>query len=134
MATTGECLCGSVKYSITSEPMMTRTCWCKLCQKIGAGSATVNAMFAKDTVTIDGELGDYQCEADSGNKMHRRFCIKCGTPMFTEGEARPNVIGVRVGTLNDPEIGAPQATIWTSEAPSWACFSESIPKGEKQAV
>ena len=132
MKISGGCLCGAVRYAITSPPVTVRTCWCRLCQKLGAGSATVNAMFDKSTVTVTGELSDYVRKADSGNKMHRRFCPKCGTPMFSEAEARPNIIGIRVGTLDDPEVAAPQVTIWTKEAPSWACISETLPQVEGQ--
>jgi hypothetical protein len=35
---------------------------------------------------------------------------------------------VRAGTLDDPEIARPAATIWTSAAPSWACFDEVLPQ------
>ena len=42
------------------------------------------------------------------------------------------MIGVRAGTLDDPEIGRPEISIWTSSAPSWAVFDASIPRDEKQ--
>jgi hypothetical protein len=29
---------------------------------------------------------------------------------------------VRAGTLDDPNIIAPKMTVWTQEAPTWACF------------
>jgi hypothetical protein len=53
--------------------------------------------------------------------------------VFTQGEARRHYIGVRAGTLDDPEIGKPQMTIWTSSAPSWAAFEEGILHEPKQA-
>ena len=43
------------------------------------------------------------------------------------------MIGVRAGTLDDPEIGKPQMTIWTSSAPSWAVFDPNIQRDEKQS-
>jgi len=117
---------------VTAEPIITRTCWCRLCQYIGAGSATVNACFPTVAVAIEGELRDYRSVADSGNVMHRRFCPHCGTHLFSEAEARPHLIFIRVGTLDDPEIVRPAVTIWTSEAPTWACFDERIPQVERQ--
>jgi len=117
---------------VTAEPIITRTCWCRLCQYIGAGSATVNACFPTAAVTIEGELRDYRSVADSGNVMHRRFCPHCGTHLFSEAEARPHLIFIRVGTLDDLEIVRPAVTIWTSEAPTWACFDERIPQVERQ--
>jgi len=39
---------------------------------------------------------------------------------------------VRAGTLDNPEIARPAATIWTSSAPSWAVFDERLPKFDGQ--
>lgn len=132
MEITGGCLCGSVRYRATAPPITTRACWCRLCQYLGAGSATVNVCFRTDAISVSGETHDYQSVAESGNVMHRRFCPKCGTPLFSEAEARPHLIFVRAGTLDDPEIAKPSATIWTSSAPTWACIDESIPQIERQ--
>jgi hypothetical protein len=132
MEITGGCLCQAVRYSISAAPIATRTCWCRVCQYIGAGSATVNSGFRSDAVTVSGELRDYVMAADSGSVMHRRFCPSCGTHLFTASEARPHLVFVRAGTLDDPELARPAATIWTASAPSWACFDERIPKVERQ--
>ena len=77
---------------------------------------------------MSGELRDYPLTADSGNVMHRRFCPVCGTPLFSAAEARPHLVFVRAGTLDDPEVAQPAMTIWTSAAPSWACFNERLPQ------
>ncbi len=132
MEITGGCLCKAVRYRITAAPVLTRVCWCRLCQFIGAGSATVNTCFPSNAITIEGKLSDYRSVADSGNVMHRRFCPACGTAMFSEAESRPHLIFVRAGTLDDTEIAKPAMTIWTSQAPSWACFDEKLPQVEKQ--
>jgi len=132
MAATGGCLCKAVRYEIAAEPIVARTCWCRVCQYIGAGSATVNVAFPKSATKVSGELRDYRSVADSGAVMHRRFCPTCGTHLFSEAEPRPYTIFVRAGTLDDPEIARPAATIWTSRAPSWACIDDSIPRIEGQ--
>lgn len=129
---TGGCLCGAVRYAAVSQPLAARTCWCRLCQYLGAGSATVNVVFKSADVTMTGALSDYECVAESGNRMHRRFCPTCGTPVTSAAESRPHLIFIRAGTLDDPELGAPDMTIWTSTAPTWACISETLPKSERQ--
>ena len=132
MNITGGCLCKQVHYRITAAPIVTRVCWCRLCQYLGAGSSTVNVCFPSSAITIEGEMRDYQTVADSGNVIHRKFCPNCGTALFSEAEVRPHLIFVRAGTLDDLEVAQPSATIWTSEAPRWACFDPKLPQVEKQ--
>ncbi|HEY8507000.1 MAG TPA: GFA family protein [Steroidobacteraceae bacterium] len=129
---TGGCLCRQVRYRVDAAPIVTRVCWCRLCQYLGAGSSTVNVCFPASAMTIEGETKTYTSVADSGNVMHRRFCPNCGTALFSEAESRPHLIFVRAGTLDDPEIARPAMTIWTSQAPTWACIDPQLPQVEKQ--
>ena len=132
MAVTGKCLCGAVRYSIDAAPTATRTCWCRTCQFIGAGSATVNVFFPSEAITVEGTLKGYACRADSGAIVHQEFCPTCGTPVFTQSATRTQVKGVRAGTLDDPELGKPQKVLWVSEAPSWAPLDSDVPRVERQ--
>ncbi len=132
MEITGGCLCKAVRYRITAAPIVTRVCWCRLCQYIGAGSGTVNTCFPSPAIKVTGTIRDYPSIADSGNVMHRRFCPECGVHLFSEAEARPHLVFVRTGTLDDPNLAEPAATIWTSAAPQWACFDPAVPQVERQ--
>ena len=129
---TGGCLCGAVRYEIDAEPIVTRTCWCRLCQYLGAGGATVNVAFPARAARIEGVPARYESVADSGSHMVRSFCPACGTPLFSEARERPHLIFVRAGTLDDPEMAPPSMTIWTSTAPSWACIDPAIEQVERQ--
>jgi hypothetical protein len=133
MAVAGGCLCGAVRFEIeTDAPLAVRQCWCRVCQYVAAGSGAVGALFLKDAVTVSGPLTDFVIRADSGSVMHRRFCARCGTPIFSEAEQRPQLIFVRVGALDNPNLAAPAATIWAKSAPGWACFDPSLPRFEGQ--
>ena len=127
MDITGGCLCKKVRFRISAQPIAMRLCWCRLCQYIAAGNATVNVVFPSDAVSIDGTLTDYRSVADSGNVMHRRFCPACGTHVFSASDARPHLVIVRNGTLDDTHLLRPGATIWTDSAPEWAWIDESLP-------
>jgi len=128
MTITGGCLCGAVRWASTEPPIVTRVCWCRECQYVGAGSGTVNAGFRTAAFNVSGKTNDYPSVADSGNHMHRRFCPVCGTPLFSEAESRPHLIFVRVGTFDDPNFANPALTIWTSSAPRWACINANLPQ------
>jgi hypothetical protein len=121
-----------VRYATESQPITTRLCWCRVCQFFATGNAAVSVCFPTAGMSIIGETRDYESIADSGNRMHRRFCPVCGTHMFSEAETRPHLIFVRAGTLDQPELAKPAATIWTASAPKWACIDERLPHFEGQ--
>jgi hypothetical protein len=50
----------------------------------------------------------------------------------SQAETRRHQLFLRAGTLDDPELGRPDVTIWTSAAPSWACIAEDVPRVETQ--
>jgi hypothetical protein len=129
----GGCLCRAVRFEINAEaPLGARYCWCRVCQYLGAGTGAVSALFRKEDVAVSGPLTDYVCKADSGATMHRRFCARCGADIFSEAEERPTLVFVRAGALDDPDLAAPMATIWTRSAPKWACFDPDLPRIEAQ--
>lgn len=132
MTVTGGCLCGAVRYSVDAEPIAARACWCRLCQYLGAGNATVNAIFPSETLRVTGEVRWHEATADSGAHMRRGFCPQCGTPIFSNAEERPHLAVIRVGTLDDPDLIAPQGVIWTSAAPDWAHFDPDLPTTPRQ--
>ncbi len=123
----GGCLCGAVRYAVRAAPLVIRACWCRVCQFFAAGNATINLAFPSEAMTIVGDLRDFPSSADSGRRMHRRFCATCGVHLFSEAEERPHLIVVRAGTLDDPEIAVTDAVIWTASAPSWAHLDPALP-------
>ena len=129
MPHTGQCLCGAVRFTVDADPVGARMCWCRDCQRIASGSATVNVLFPEEAVRYEGKIGIFEMVADSGNKVERGFCPSCGAQLYsrtTEPKGLP--MRVRAGTLDNPELMAPQAVIWTESAPSWAPIPDNLPR------
>lgn len=122
------CFCGAIRFTIDAEPLAARTCWCRMCQYLGGGTATANIVFPSDKVSWTGDIRYHEGIADSGTPMRRGFCPTCGTPVTSEALTRPHLIFLRIGTLDDPNLLGPQLTIWTDQAPDWACISTEIPR------
>lgn len=128
----GGCLCGAVRYETPAEPILSRLCWCRVCQYFATGNAAVSVCFPSQGLSVSGGLKDFASLADSGNRMHRRFCPECGTHLFSEAESRPHLVFLRAGTLDDTSLVRPSAVIWTDMAPAWACWDASLPTFEGQ--
>ena len=74
----------AVRYETAAEPIVARYCWCRVCQYFATGNAAVSVCFPTAGMAITGELRDFVSIADSGNRMHRRFCPTCGTLLSHE--------------------------------------------------
>ncbi len=131
MERTGRCLCGQVTFRVTGDPVTSRVCWCRDCQHI-AGNGTVNAIFPASAVSIEGRLAEFRKIADSGNELRRRFCPDCGCHLFAVSSARPQLMVLRLGTLDDPSSIRPSVNIWTASAPAWACMDPDLEHVERQ--
>lgn len=132
MPHTGHCFCGQVSYTIDADPIGCRQCWCRDCQYIASGSATVNVLFPDDAVTFTGEIARLMKTADSGNTVERGFCPKCGSQMYSRTvEPKGQPIRIRAGTLDNRELMAPTAIIWAGSRPTWAMLDPHLPQHEK---
>lgn len=129
----GGCLCGQVRFRLTAEPIASRICWCRDCQRISS-NGTVNIVVPTAAMEVDGTLGEYISTADSGNQITRRFCPRCGTQLFADSTGRAGATVVRLGTLDDPSSVRPSANIWSSSAPAWACLDPALERIERQPV
>ena len=128
---TGHCLCGAVRFRLSAEPLATRVCWCRDCQRISA-NGLVNLLVPTAAIEISGQLSEFARTADSGNKIRQRFCPTCGSPLFANSSTRPEVTAVRAGTLDDLSSVRPTMNIWCSSAPAWACLDPELERFDQQ--
>ena len=129
---TGRCNCGALSVRIDAEPVATRQCWCRQCQKVATGGPANNAMFAAEAVHIEGDYAENPYVAASGNTIFHAFCPRCGTPLFSRAEVRPQFRTIRFGMLDEGHGLRPAAAIWTEEAPAWAVIDPALERFERQ--
>src|SRR5207253_11167036 len=126
-----KCLCGAVNYSIKAEPMSMGQCHCKDCQRAsGTGHMSI-ARFKREDVTISGQPTSYASVAESGNTNTRHFCPVCGSRVFGENSARPGVVGITAGCLDENDWFAPQAVVYTGRRAPWDKTAQDIPNFER---
>ncbi len=128
---TGSCQCGQVSYEISGEPMFSAHCCCSDCKKASGADHITAAFFKSDQVAIKGNVSDYATTGDSGNTNTRQFCANCGSRMFSLNSGREGVIGVQVGTMNNPKGIAPRAVVYAKGKNDWDAFSDALPQFDK---
>jgi hypothetical protein len=117
-----------VRVEISADPLGARQCWCRDCQYIASGSATVNVLFAADAVAFAGDIGLFTMTADSGNTVERGFCKTCGAQLYSKTTAPLGLpMRLRAGLLDDQALVAPSAIIWASRAPHWMKLDPALP-------
>ena len=90
----GGCLCGVTRYKATGDPIRVLYCHCNDCKKQTSAPYSVVASYTKDQVSFEAlnYLKTYESIGDSGNLVKRSFCGQCGSPIFSEVEALPDVV------------------------------------------
>jgi len=126
---TGGCLCGAVRYQSEGEPLFSLLCHCRDCQR-ASGTAFVAAMrVPADGFRITrGAPRRYSSRSDAGNAVSRYFCGDCGSPLYIQVASRPDIVGLRVGTLDDPSEFRPEANIFIKSAQPWDRLDPALPQ------
>ena len=118
---TGSCLCGAIRYTIDADVKELRACHCTNCQKQSGAQGTVNALLPSAAFRLtQGTPKRFTAVADSGRTLHRYFCGDCGSGIYSQREANPEMVVVRAGTLDDAPDMKITGHIWTKSARNWA--------------
>jgi hypothetical protein len=131
---TGGCPCETVRFECTAMPLLVYACHCTECQR-WSGSAFSMSMpvAAKSFRVTRGEPKHWRRTGASGVESTYWFCGDCGGRVYGERDARPDIIAVRAGTLDDTAWLRPVAHVYMRSAQAWEqvsgaeCF-EVMPK------
>ena len=128
IAFAGGCLCGSVRYTIAADPLISIHCQCRACQ-FDTGSGHMSGLaFPIAAMKIEGMLTEFSRPADSGGTATKGFCPRCGTPVTGRTSIMPDVVMVRVGTLDDPSRFTPQMLVFAGGGHAWDQIDPSLPR------
>ncbi len=123
----GSCLCGAITYTVCGALSDFGFCHCRSCQKASGAAHGANIGVRRehlDLVDRGGALTEYE---SSPGKV-RTFCGVCGSPMFAFLKDNPELIRIRLGTLDSPLGDAPKAHTFVSEKASWHHIADNLPQ------
>lgn len=120
---TGGCFCGACRYRSDAEPLNVRICHCRRCQRATGGLFFARVLVPLDRVAITGPVGWFAAETG----LRRGFCTQCGTALFSE-RAERGVIGLAIGSLDDPDRHEPTEHIWVSAKRPWLVCADGRPQ------
>ena len=116
----GGCACGSVRFHVVGDPILTHCCHCSYCQRENGAAFAVNLLYERDRVTIEGETVEVVTPSASGKGQRILRCPKCHVAVSSHypggGEA---VHFIRGGTLDDRSDIRPDVHIYISSKQAW---------------
>lgn len=125
----GSCLCGQVRYTSSAAPVMVALCHCTHCQKQSGGAFSVNVGIPKGSLQFTAARpATFQDTGSSGLPVYRHFCGQCGSPVYSDVVASPQLDWLKAGTLDDTSWVKPTASIWCDSAQSWVTHPEGLPR------
>lgn len=125
----GSCLCGAVKYTSAAEPAVVAVCHCTHCQKQSGGAFSVNVGVPKGRLQFtSGKTTVFQDQGSSGMPVYRHFCGACGSPIFSDVVASPQLDWLKAGTLDDTSWVNPAVNVWCESAQPWVVYPEGTPR------
>ena len=123
----GSCLCGTIRYEIRGELGPIVLCHCAQCRKAQGSAFAANAPVRTSDFAIvagSGSLAAY--ESSPGKKRH--FCRDCGSPIISTRDSAPDLVRVRIGTLDSLVHARPSAHIFAASKADWYEIHDSLPQ------
>lgn len=122
----GRCLCGAIHYECSAEPVVAGHCQCVDCRRTSGSGHSSHMAVPRTALTISGEAAIYEKAADSGNKVSRAFCPRCGSPLYSLNAATPDLVFLRASSLDDLGVFQPQMVVYASRAAAWDRLDQTL--------
>lgn len=123
----GSCLCGSIRYSATGEPLRFYHCHCSRCRKV-TGTGHASNLFVKGRLEwLSGENEVAFFKPPDAGRFTNSFCPHCGSrmPRFIE---QAGMVFIPAGSLDDEPGFAAQARIFLGSRAAWSCDASALPE------
>ena len=113
----GGCLCGQVHYRLEAAPLAVNACHCGDCRKLTGAANLLMVLARRDGFHHEqGAVERWRKTADSGRQLDIVRCKVCGTRLWHEPLANPELIFIAAGTLDHSDWAVPTSHIWTKGA------------------
>jgi hypothetical protein len=114
----GGCLCGAVRYAVTGPFLFSSYCHCTRCQRRTGTAASANARVAREHFEVlqGAEALRTFRPPDGAPKV---FCSICGSAMFSGDLDKNNLLGLRLGGLDEDPGIRPQYHQHVATAAAW---------------
>ena len=127
----GGCLCGTVRYRVSGDPVAATLCHCGSCRRASGGTNVAWVVFEKDQFEW---LSDEPAAFSSSPGIHWLFCDQCGSLVGYRRASRPEHVDITTGTLDNPDRFPPTVEIWLEQRIGWETLHPTLPKRQRSSL
>ncbi|WP_128291548.1 GFA family protein [Afifella aestuarii] len=128
----GGCSCKEVRYRLTSRPMFVHCCHCRDCQRETGSAFVLNALIERDRIELfKAEPVVVTLPTASGLPHDVYRCPNCQIALWSDYGRRGLLSFLRVGTLDNPHVLAPDVHIYTRSKVPWLELPADVPAFEE---
>lgn len=132
MQLTGRCYCGDIRYKVDGDAVFRVQCHCRECQYLSGGGPNFTLGMPEQGFAYTQGKPSQFTRTDIANAVTREFCPRCGTQILSRVPVLPQVVLLKVGTLDNPaDFGAPEMAIFTVDKQAFHLVPEDIPSFER---
>jgi hypothetical protein len=132
MQLTGRCYCGDIRYKVDGDAVFRVQCHCRECQYLSGGGPNFTLGMPEQGFAYTQGKPSQFTRTDIDNAVTREFCPRCGTQILSRVPVLPQVVLLKVGTLDNPaDFGAPEMAIFTVDKQAFHLVPEDIPSFER---
>ena len=125
----GSCLCGAVKFTVSSELGKSDACHCVQCRK-WTGHFLPSTEVNRQALQIESkdELRWYQ----SSDKVRRGFCAQCGSSLFFDpiDHTKHNWTAIALGAFDQPTQVTLGMHIFVAEKGDYYQLNDGLPQNQ----
>ena len=123
----GGCMCGAVRFEISGPLRNVVYCHCSQCRKLhGTPFASNAGVESKHFKFISGE--DQLTGYEMVPGLVKSFCKHCGSPIMGRNAKQPDMIRIRLGSIESEITERPSAHIFASSKASWDQICDGLPQ------
>jgi hypothetical protein len=123
----GGCLCGGVRYRVTGKLGPAGLCHCQQCRRASGSAFAANApVRTKYFELLSGN--DLVTDYESSPGKFRAFCRRCGSPVWSRRTSEPDLLNLRLGSLDGDPERRPLAHVWVDSKAPWHEITDALPQ------
>lgn len=123
----GACLCNAIRYEYDGDITEISLCHCSMCRKAqGSAYVAVSPIDATRFRITQGR--EFLKEYRAVPVKARVFCANCGSPLYSARDDLPDVLRLRLGTVETPFHTDNAYHIYCDSRADWEFMEDKLPR------